>query len=307
MKRKFFLLVIAIGLVFVQCTDCFAESQTGNVYEIDLGTVETECQQEMWHYSDGYWLLNAGTENEIKLTDKDLASAMGIIDYMKEDYVPLKIELPQNVIDCINQGYYIAFDPVTSTQALSDLFDVSSFYGYIEGDYLYLYAHPKLNLFGSKTFDDFVTGLNVTLPLVDYTYGYNLYSIYKSSKLVGEAKGAYYTTEKSRTIMPPNIHPYMIKNNTGILSSTYQISINNAKAVYPSSHYVGWGTFKDGGAVGCRFIYPFGVSFTAYKTASDDDSDNDEPYIPPTPPEEKEDETETVSSPWRIHRTQKNL
>ena len=327
MKRKIFIFVIALSLVFVQSTNCFAVTKVRYTEEIPLNTLNTTCEQEMWHYSGGYWLVNAGTDYEVKVTDLELAGALNISEYLKSNYVLLKIKLPMQVIDTLNYGDYVAFNPVTYRLPLSDLFIESSFYGYMENDYLYLYAKPILKLFGTRTFDEYITKLNVTLPLIDYTYGNNLYSIYKNATLVGGAKGAYNTTETSRNIISPYIHPYLIKNNTGVLRETYQISINDKRASYPNGHYVGWGTFKNGGAVGCRFIYPIGVEFTAFHESwyyDYSDEIPDEPVVPPDPPvivdppddsgettdedDNKEGETTDVVSPWwRIHRTRNNL
>ena len=324
-KRKILLIVITIVLVFVQSTDCFAVTTQTTYEEISLDPVTTVCQQEMWHYSGGYWIVNAGTKFEYRITDKDLAGILNIKGYLQSDYTPLFINLPEEVISYKNNGDYVSFYPVSDTIDLSELFDEESFYGYIEDNQLVLFAKPILNLFGAKSMDAFIPKMNVGVPLVDFYYGMNLYSLYRQGYLVGGAKGAFYVSNTSKTVTP-YLHPIMIKTNSGIIRNTYKISVNDGPASLLSNYYVGWGTFKDGGAVGCRFLYPIKVNFTAFHkqiTYDYSDEEPDDPVIPPDPPvvdppddsgettdtdDNKEGETTEVVSPiWRIHRTRNNL
>lgn len=324
-KRKILLIVITIVLVFVQSTNCFAVTTQTTYENLSLDPFTTVCFQEMWHYSGGYWIVNAGTEYEYKITDRDLSGILNIKGHLQSEYTPLIIDLPEEVISCKNNGDYIAFNPVSDTIDLSKLFDVNSFYGYIEGNKLILFAKPVLNLFGAKSMDYFVAKMNVAVPLVDYEYGINLYSIFKDGNNVGGIKGTFYTSSVKKVLLP-YLHPIMIKSNSGLIRDTYRLSINDGPGQLLTNHFVGWGTFRDGGAVGCRFLYPIKINFTAlHKEITYDysDEDIDDPVIPPDPPivdppddsgettdtdDNKEGETTDVVSPlWRIHRTRNNL
>ena len=329
MKRKIFLFVISLSLVFVQSTECFAVAQKQVVEEVDFTPYDVEFTQEMWHYSDGYWILNPGTDDEVTITELEVAQAINIRNYLVDHYIQFRIPLPSYIINRFSYGDTVTFELISSEKKkLSELFIEESIYGNIEGNYIYLFAKPILNLFDIRHVDEYVKKLSVSLPLVDYHYGNNLYEIYQSGTRLGVSEGWYDTTEnKDRpNINEPYMHPGLIRSYSGLLKATKKISINHRKSEYPNEYTVGNGTFKKGGGFGCSFDYPLSINFTAYHTKwVYYDDDPVEPPTPPTPPtpedpgdsgettqtedeDNKEGETTEVVSPlWRIHRTRNNL
>lgn len=297
--KKIFILVIALGLVFVQSTNCFSATRVEVTEEIPLTPATTTCYQEMWHYAGGYWIVNSGTDYETKVTDKEMSGTMNIKNFLIANEILLKIKLPLEVVNVINYGDRVTFEPAAPDgYNLSDFFDVDSFHGNISNGYVNLYATPVANGLGTASFKSFNSAFP-NVPLIDYTYGTNIYKIYQSQKYLAVAQGAYHASSTSKT-EPYYIHPSMIKSSSGLLKDRNKITVG-AKSVQTSSHYIGNGTFAKGGDVGCKFKLPLKINFTAHHDSWYWDYSDEQPTEPVLPPE-------PVDLPsWRIHRSRNNL
>lgn len=321
MKRKIFCMALILILVYLSSTSCFAARER-QIEELSFSEGRISWSDEMWHYSGGYWLLGFEETGQVKITDAQIGSALGITEYLKQGYVSMKAELPSDVKQALAEGAYINFDLYEFTEGASESLDFSTTYGELDDNYIYVNVQPTLPLFGLKSFDDYVTNLSISLPLIDHNFGDNLYSIYKNGDYQGTAQGRFNANETRPTITSPWMHPYMIKNSSGILKTSYKFKLGTSSASYPSNHYVGWGTFKYGGAVGYKFVYSLGVIFTGYKITWVEVPD-EEPYIPEDEPEPIEDPSDEGSDieddnqtgatdpaapdKWLIHRVRKTI
>lgn len=287
MNKKFLCFVLSLVLIFSSSVSCFAEEELVTVGSVDIAFIP-----EFWHYSGGYWKRDPDTETEAIYTDAQLGCAMNLLGELRDNYFKIIVDPPAEALEAYKNGQYITYSLRMTKRPIDNIIDTSSMYVYFEDDKLVVMVIPKLPLAGVKTFDDYIAGLNVTLPLIDYTYGNNLYSIFSGGKNLGVARGGYYCTETKIQLLRPYVHPYYIKDSSGVLRYSYQIQLQNSKIFYPSSHYVGWGTFRDGGAVGFRFVHKFGLDFKAYK---------EKPTLAENEKGIEAPKTSTPSS-WSIHR-----
>lgn len=267
-----------------------------------LGKTSGVYTKEMWHYSEGYWLMDNDDGSQTKVADTEMSVAANIGNYLKQHGFNFIVPLPTEAIEAFSDGDYINFSVEATTMPLSDLFDTSSFSGSIQDGYLLLHANPIMKNFGAVTFATFVNRTTNRLPIVDIAYGNNLYKIYRTTKLQGIAIGKYKIGEGSITVIDNCMHPAMIKDTNGNLNTEYMIRIGNNEPVSTNGLSVGYRTFKNAGDLGYRFIYPFAVSFTGYKYEKE--IVPDPPEVPSTPDDEENEEAAILAaaSKWKLHR-----
>ncbi|MCQ2552825.1 MAG: hypothetical protein MJ150_00780 [Clostridia bacterium] len=266
-----------------------------------LGTISGVYTKELWHYSEGYWTIESDDGSKGRIEDSEMSEAANIGNYLKFRGFDFMIPLPIEVIEAYNNGDYITFSVEETTMRLTDLFDTPSFYGRIQDNYLVLHANPAMRNFGAATFATFINRAN-RLPLVDIAYGNNLYKIYKFSKFQGIAVGKFILGDDSITVIDNCLHPAMIKDYNGTLNPGYMIRIDNNAPVSTTGLTVGNRTFKDGGDLGYRFIYPFAVSFTGYKYEKEIVPDPPEDPSIPSDEENLEAAILAAASKWKLHR-----
>ncbi len=308
--KKIICMVLSLILVLCSAFPVFA----GGYWEIvpehteDYFTPLKNLEMGMWHYSGGYWQAGVGGIYDFQISDASLGMAMGIDDFISANcMVDMAFPLTKEISDAISEGYALSSVGVRhDTLHLADLVDESQGYmGYLDSDTFHLYFYPRL-CYSSYTFDDFVSGLGVTIPLISDEYGYNMYSIFSGSKGLGQGNGCFWDDDPF-TIKSSFIHPEMIKNYTGYFSDGYTINI--AGSTYPSSGYrIGYGTFAAGGAVGLYFIYQFYLRFTFTIPESRQWVETTDtpglPYAPEAPgdPEDEKSGSAGDAAEYMIHR-----
>ena len=136
---------------------------------------------------------------------------------------------------------------------------------------IYFKAKPKLHFYKEDTirFQEIVGDIfNVHIPIVDPDYGHNSYAIWKrTAKVDLGATDSYFDTSDPFAWAPADsflISPHN-QNANGHLHDGF--TFKTGEVLRDSEDCsVGYGTLKDGGAVGIRFLYP--LKFTFY---SDDE------------------------------------
>ena len=308
--RKIFCITIALILVICSALPVYAGGHWETVPEHteDFFTPLKNLEMGMWHYSGGYWQAGIGSTYNFQISDAQLGMAMGIDDFVSANcMVDMAFTLGNEISDMFSQGYALSSVGVRhDTLHLADLVDESQGYmGYLDGNTFHLYFYPRL-CYSSYTFDDFVSGLGVTIPLTSDEYGYNMYSIFSGSTELGQGNG-YFLEDNPTSIKNKFIHPKMIKNYTGYFSDGYTINIKGA--AYPSNGYrVGYGTFAAGGAVGLYFIYQFYLRFTFTIPQSrqwvETPDVPETPYVPETPGDSGDEKSGSAeeAAEYKIHR-----
>ena len=324
-NRKIFSVYLKPLLIF--CTAvCLAASSATCVFASGhweertvsetLDVVKCTMEIDMWHYSGGYWKAGMNGESfseSMELTDAELDGAFGIGDYISSNkYALFEIDIP----DKYNKpGWDFAMN---FSANFFDRFNTSTASARFSDGKILLYACPVLH-FSTYCFDDFFSNLLVSIPLLDITYGQNLYAVWKGATEMGRGYG-YFNEAKINSVMTSLIHPWMIKDYTGKFQNGYRINFDG-KYDQSDAYSVGYGTFQKAGAVGLYLPYSFSVQLTAYKTESywvEDPyvppvSPPDNPYVPPEEPVNPETPSEPnpgdPTSPgavstddWRIHR-----
>lgn len=280
--------------------------------KVDLYTAPKYLEMGMWHYSGGYWKAGIGGIYDFQISDAQLGEAMNIDDYINANcMVDIPIPLTSEIVKMMDEGYSYSIAIGNETLKVGDLLDKSKgFYASPDGNIMHFYAYPKL-CFSSYTYDDFISGLGVTIPLISEEYGYNNYAIFSGSSEQGPGIGAFFEKDPSM-IISPNIHPQMIKSSAGYFSDGYKINING-KSYQSSGYRVGYGTFAAGGAVGLYFIYQFYLHLTftvpestrwvetADKPASPGTAPEN-PALPSSPEDEKSSPASGKTAVFPIHR-----
>jgi len=140
---------------------------------------------------------------------------------------------------------------------------------------IYFSAKPKFHFFDRSHVNyQTIIGdqLNVIIPIVDPEYGYNTYAIWKRTEPVdwGGAVG-YFDKNDIFAFAPPEsgkIAPAQIKNSSGHLIEGFTFKTGTITRKSEESS-VGYGTFKNGGAVGIHFDYPIKFTFYSAKEPRD--------------------------------------
>ena len=246
--------VLAMLAVFALCP-ATAESYTYyETYEQQIGQIRGTYSLEMWHHSGGYWMVGNGTNKRIKVTDHEIEKA-GITGYLNAtQYAKWVMELPSAVKKAIADGRKV-------TVKLSDnpTLYKSAYCEIIGGKYLHVYAKPVFHVAKTATLNSFVKGIKVTIPLVNMTYGRNLYSIYSIGRLGARGVGLFCDASPGK-VYEPYIHPSQITNSLGWLKSGIKIHVGG-KTISSAGCTVGLLTLAHGGAVGLEFDFPIKATF----------------------------------------------
>jgi hypothetical protein len=222
----------------------------------------------MWHYSGGYWGYNNLKIMDSQLKDNlDIAGALAM-EVNQEFTFKLNINSPQYA-DLLKRDKLIVYVGTTLPgKKYSDLF-----YGepsvVLEDNKVSFKVKPKFHFLNGlkKDYGDFVTGLDVLIPIVDPEYGYNRYSIYgrSSGGGYGAATGYFNVNNPLASAPAGMIAPSQILNKQGDLKNGFTVKATNGdgETSTRSSNEVsiGDGTFVSGGAVSIKFNYPITLSF----------------------------------------------
>jgi len=245
---------------------------------------------DMWHYSGGYWRIGNADQEKITISDSTMRNYGSIDSYLgSTQSIYFSVSLPEAVRQAVNGGETVSWTAAGRGSGGPLLFDPAtvSELEFTSTDLKFSFR-PKFNLVKGIDFSDFVTGLSNTIPLIDSSFGNNIFSMFGNGRSAVQANGWFsmYDPTATRT---PYVHPTMIKNNTGALKPGYSINVGGT-VVDTQGFSIGSGTFSAAGACGLRFAFPVTINY--YKQVDDppppgpdDPSDPgpDDPG-PPAPP-----------------------
>lgn len=238
----------------------------------EIGTVTKQDYLEMWHYSGGCWKGVIGGE-EIYLKDEEMKKKWADPEYLgqkireEKKKLNFEVEIPQKVKQELNNlcdGEEIHVYIKGTTLKIKDIFQQNiQPTCEVKGDKIIIQnAYPKLNC-KKDIYDDYVSGLNKTIPITEEAFGNNLYSVFKRSD--DAHLGMAYATHSDEEGKIPY---WGIENAKGYLKEGYKVDTtkNNTTRRNSSEVKIGIDTFKNAGAVGLLFTYPMELKF--YKKPS---------------------------------------
>lgn len=235
---------------------------------------------ELWHYSGGYWgykgLIIKDEDLNGDINDEE-SLEKAINEEIEFDYT-IDSELYKRLIE---EGdiKVVCSTTLKDEKTMGNKLITDLFYGRptieIKNGKIYFSAKPKFHFFKKEdvSFQKIIgEKLNVRIPIVDPDYGYNTYAIWKRTKPEdwGGAVG-YFDKNDIFAFAPPEsgkIAPAQIKNSSGHLIEGFTFKTGTITRKSEESS-VGYGTFKNGGAVGIHFDYPIKFTFYSAKEPRD--------------------------------------
>ncbi len=282
--------IIMVGLIgiilVICCINTFTiDAATPNVKVLIAGVDEEptalklgECTSnsyiELWHYSGGYWGYN-----NLKIYDKDLKYDLTNSDSLEKalnEQIEFEINIDTKLYNELKKYEDIKVfcsTTLTNKMTMENRLITDLFYDKpvieLKNNKIYFKAKPKFNFYTQNklTFDELIGDrLNVSIPLIDPDFGYNTYAIWKRSK-AEDWGGAIGFLDKNDPYAPAPegsglIAPVQIKNADGHLVDGFTFKTGNITR-YSNEASVGFGTFRNGGAVGIHFNYPLKFTFYA--------------------------------------------
>ncbi|NSW82742.1 MAG: hypothetical protein HPY90_05615 [Syntrophothermus sp.] len=253
--RKLLSLLLALTLILAIVPMASAETINFNTSVPDgytlLVTGEPYYSIQFWHYSGGYW---GCVERGIKLYDKDVANAIkydNVIPY--NDNVNITTPLPEKVKEYLNNGGKLENVKVRfvlpGDAAASKFFKNTPSYT-LDSNGLTVSFMPIFAVRDDAFYWD--ENMKVIVPRIKDGFGVMVCSIF--DKTTGKHLGQ--TNE---------IETGDIADSNGYLKPRKTVAVSDDKGnitYYDSSQIrIGWGTFKNGGAVGLEYRYPIQAEY----------------------------------------------
>ena len=283
--KKF--LSIFLFITFILCTNLYysysiivnAENQS---IEILLDGIDTRPSSkiigefnsegntiELWHYSGKYWSYkNLIIEDEV--LDNDLRNSEKLEKAINEE-ITFEIPIEQALYNKIKEltKIKIVCSSTLKSQTSENIPITDLFYNkptiVLKDNKLYFKAKPKLHFYTKTTYEDIIGDIfSVNIPIVDPDYGHNSYAIWKrTAKNDLGATDSYFDKADPFAWAPAEsflIAPAQIKNSNGHLHDGFTFKTGEVLR-HSEDCSVGYGTLKDGGAVGIKFLYPLKFNF----------------------------------------------
>ena len=210
MKKRIIYLSLAIMIAGLFCFK--------TVYGEDLYSTTLSCSFTFRHNTNGYWYLT-GNGGSACVYDSDISAG----NFPCSGSAYLLYDLPAEVVSALKEHPELKVrleHPGICSSIDFDFFN-------------YAFAGPgtlamELKLKPVTAYHDlnsYVPGLRSPVPLVDYSYGRNIYIVYP---LIGEAGRAYgfFSESDPYWISSPYIHPSQIKSSKGIFYPGTTINVD---------------------------------------------------------------------------------
>ena len=239
---------------------------------LKIGECTSNSYIELWHFSGGYWGYN-----NLKIYDKDLGDDFTNSDSLAKainGQIEFEITIDPQLYNKLKKHEdikVVCSTTLTNKKTLENRSLTELFYDKpvieLKNNKIYFKGRPKLNFYRGERYDTIIgERLNVTIPLVDPDFGYNTYAIWRRNQEEdwGGAMG-YFDKNDPYAPAPEGsgmIAPIQIKNADGHLVDGFTFKTGNITR-YSNESSVGFGTFRNGGAVGIHFKYPLKFTFYA--------------------------------------------
>jgi len=252
--RKISCIFLAVLLIISASSSAFGVTYKTETVNERLGKVKLQDEYDMWHYSNGTWKVG-NAYSSFTWTDAEIGGAMNIGRTLQaKTRVTYKWTLPEEWLAQTGDGLKLLISIAPISKSWSDWYNTASFtQNYSNGTVTYTFI-PYYHISSLRSFDDYIAGLKVSMPLIDITWGNNLYSIFKNSSNLGRSEGRYWDNYPTG-ITSGYMHPQFIKNYTGVLKSGYTIDTESG-SFSTAGLSVGTNTLVNGGALGLLFKFP---------------------------------------------------
>jgi len=249
---KALLIFLALIFIFFSAKSSYAkeekqeeskvETETKTVY---LGEAKAEYTLDLWHHSGdgGYWTIgNRGTD-KARVKDDQLSEFDGIVTYLEEHYSEIAFEAayPRQVKAALDKTSgdtsTLSWELANNGIDLNEIIYVEKREGTWGDSSFTVTAPAKYNLLSEPTYKVFIPSLTNYIPLINYTYGNNIYSMFKAGTTNQNAEGVQATGSfrNIRPNYPPNgtwLHPSYIASSAGKL---YDLTICTANFINQST------------------------------------------------------------------------
>lgn len=273
MKRIILLLAALVAALF-SCSDFSFAGQ-----EI-LGSSIEIYRLNLWHYSGGYWIVGNTEEDKITIYDEEVEFLGGIESFLDSNMsADFTVSLPPAALSAAADGWEVRWQLRPRSMPLDELFRLSTLSGGISEGELRFELEPKFNLVSDTNLNDIVSGISKPIPLIDYTFGSNLYSVFGNGLSAVQGRG-WYDEDAPEFINSPYMHPRQIKDSSGALHPGFTVFVGG-EAMDSEGLSVGSGTLSGGGACGLEFVFPLEVVFYIETENEPEDPGEDTPSEPP--------------------------
>lgn len=304
--KKIFLLCLALSAGLFLSP---AKAYSAGYWESEEKTLSTRSISfscSYTHNSNGYWTLDSGSGGSY-FYDFQINYSTGLVSTLGS--ANLTYSLPSEVVSALSAGktvnVYIE-SPDCCTNA-----DISGSSAAISG-ISFAKCSIKVCPHVSSSINSFVSGLNPTIPLIDSSYGQNLYTVYPTIGSAVTSPG-WYSASSPYYVNSPYIHPSRIASSNGSFKSGTSIFLNGSSKSATFYTIGKNGSFSEGTAVRLNFYCPFKLRFTvvekyyiedASQQGSGTSTTPQTPSEPAKPPQKEEELPDTKPSPkLRLHRT----
>jgi len=266
MMKKLVSAIIAL-IMITSSVDAFAAEMKLESYEYKLAAKTLTDNYGMWHYSGGKWKIGDERGNGWEFTDAQVGAAISIGRKLETltDAV-YTYELPEEILRLFDESESCGMHLSISGGNIDfySIFNASTISYSYQRPNIIVKVRPSFNVSSLRSFDDYVAGLNISLPLIDYTYGRNLYAMFSNGASYGKSDGIYWDSMPGK-MAQYYMHPGLIKDSSGMLYGGYEIDTEAGRKSTENLN-VGWGTFKNGGALGLYFYFPMTLQVTVSGT-----------------------------------------
>ena len=314
--------ILVAGSLAAGSVPAFADSPAAGTSSgaagTELGRVSGTWTLDMWHYSGGYWKVgNVGSE-AIRVEDRDITA---LDSYLQaNNRAVFTVDAPVEIVQLVREGGRGTDWQVTFAnyrwRDCSLLFAESSPETItVKGDAQLEFSATPIFHFNQSgaSLRDYVPGMSVTVPLVDKTYGCNIYSVFGNGLSAVQGRG-YYNEADPADLGNNAIHPSMILSTSGALEAGHPITLKG-QVVDSAGYSIGSGTFAAAGACGLHFEFPVSLVFTDLRTpdpgeapggddpGSGGDPGGDDPPGDPTDPTEDPNSVTSVQACLELPQT----
>ena len=283
--RRFTALLLCVALLLSGSTFASAAVKTTTVYKTEkIYTAKETYTLPMWHYSGNYWKIGSGSAAQ-KVNDQVIDRYGNLTDYLDANYssITYRVSLPDTVKKAREDGNEIRVTYESRGNAsMNSIFRKDTIHVITDvcdgKDYFEFSVTPIYNLVKKYDFTTFVSGLGKSIPLINYRYGQNVYSIFGNGANAVQANG-FFNEACLSDVSVPYMHPSFILDKSGKLDSGNIISLGG-KTVSTRGYTVGQGTFSNAGACGINFVFPINVIFskvTATQVTVETPDENQQP------------------------------
>ncbi|MBQ9911552.1 MAG: hypothetical protein IJM49_00820 [Firmicutes bacterium] len=208
--------ILSLAILFA---GLFVSAQAYADERVDVYTANLFWSNSFRHSEEGYWYLSANG-GSARIYDSSIEEG----DPVCTGTALLAYTLPGEVVRALKEHPDLKVRLERPSQV--SCVDFDRFAYRFTGPGTMDMAFMLKPVICGRTLNDYIEGLGVTIPLVDYNYGRNIYEVYP---LIGgcHLSHGFYSEADPGWISPPLVHPSQIKDCKGHFRSGVTINVND--------------------------------------------------------------------------------